>query len=253
MPPRPSPRTSPTHFLCIPLVTPASRPQLSKSLAAFKADVTSQDSFAIPTDAVRPLSTLHLTLGVMSFPNNEGVDKAIEVLRSLKPREILAGIKPLSSITSLAAPSQASNADGATQSLSSLNITLRGLHCMKSGPKADPSKASVLYAPPTYSEGIFQAFCEKIRAVFEEAGVMDKDNRGLLLHATIVNTIYVKGARGKKGSKLTIDATDILDRYDDYVWMEDVPVEKIAICRMGAKKIEGVDDQEYEIEAEADF
>ncbi|KAK1994011.1 hypothetical protein LX36DRAFT_226367 [Colletotrichum falcatum] len=244
MPPRPSARTSPTHFLCIPLVTPASRPQLSKSLAAFKADVTSQDSFAIPTDAVRPLGTLHLTLGIMSFPNNEGVGKAIEVLQGLKPRDILAGIKPLSSVTALAAASQAS---------SSLNITLRGLHCMKSGPKADPGKASVLYAPPTNPEGIFQAFCEKIRAVFEEAGVMDKDDRGLLLHATIVNTIYVKGVRGKKGSKLTIDATDILDRYDDHVWMEDVPVEKIAICRMGAKKIEGVDDQEYEVEAEIDF
>ncbi|GJC82608.1 uncharacterized protein ColLi_05446 [Colletotrichum liriopes] len=253
MPPRPNARASPTHFLCIPLVTPASRPQLSKSLSAFKADVTSQDSFAIPADAVRPLGTLHLTLGVMSFPNNEGVDKAIEVLKGLKPRDILAGIKPLSAITSLAAPAQASNAPGAAPPLSSLHITLRGLHCMKSGPKADPSKASVLYAPPTYSEGVFQTFCEKIRAVFEEAEVMDKDNRGLLLHATIVNTIYVKGARGKKGSKLTIDATDILDRYDDYVWMEDVPVEKIAICRMGAKKIEGVDDQEYEVEAEIDF
>ncbi|KZL79894.1 hypothetical protein CI238_02329 [Colletotrichum incanum] len=253
MPPRPNARTSPTHFLCIPLVTPASRPQLSKSLGAFKADVTSQDSFAIPADAVRPLGTLHLTLGVMSFPNNDGVDKAIEVLKGLKPREILAGIKPLSSITPLAAPAHASNTPGATPPLSSLNITLRGLHCMKSGPKADPSKASVLYAPPTYSEGIFQTFCEKIRTVFEEAEVMDKDSRGLLLHATIVNTIYVKGARGKKGSKLTIDATDILDRYDDYVWMEDVPIEKIAICRMGAKKIEGADDQEYEVEAEIDF
>ncbi|KAK1986649.1 kinase A anchor protein [Colletotrichum cereale] len=253
MPPRPSARTSPTHFLCIPLVTPASRPQLSKSLAAFKADVTSQDSFAIPTDAVRPLGTLHLTLGVMSFPNNEGVDEAVQVLKSLKPREILAGINSLSSITSLAAPSQASNASGAIPPHTSLNITLRGLHCMKSGPRADSRTASVLYAPPTHPEGIFQTFCEMIRATFEEAGVMDKDNRGLLLHATIVNTIYVKGARGKKGSKLTIDATDILDRYDDYVWMEDVPVEKIAICRMGAKNIGGVDDQEYEVEAEIDF
>ncbi|TQN66468.1 hypothetical protein CSHISOI_08956 [Colletotrichum shisoi] len=252
MPPRPHARPSPTHFLCIPLVTPASRPQLSKSLAAFKADVTSQDSFAIPVDAVRPLGTLHLTLGVMSFPNNEGVGKAIEVLKALKPRDILASIKPLSSVTRLAAPAQASNASNAPP-LSSLNITLRGLHCMKSGLKADPSKASVLYAPPAYSEGIFQTFCEKIRTVFEEAEVMGKDDRGLLLHATVINTIYVKGARGKKGSKLTIDATDILERYEDYIWMEDVSVEKIAICRMGAKKIEGADDQEYEVEAEIDF
>lgn len=82
---------------------------------------------------------------------------------------------------------------------------------------------------------------------------MEKDDRGLLLHATIINTIYVKGGRGKKGPKLTIDARDIIDRYDDYVWVEDMAVDKIAICRMGAKQVEGVDDQEYEVEADINF
>ncbi|EXF78048.1 hypothetical protein CFIO01_13638 [Colletotrichum fioriniae PJ7] len=251
MPPRPNARPSPTHFLCIPLVTPASRPQLSKSLASFKADVTNQDSFAIPTDAVRPLGTLHLTLGIMSLTKDEGISKATEVLKNLKPRDILAGITPLSSETPLAGKAQSSASAPGTDS--PLQITLRGLHCMKSGPRADPSKASVLYAPPAHGEGVFQTFCERIRATFEEAGVMEKDARGLLLHATIVNTIYVKGGWSKKGPKLTIDARDILDRYDDYVWMEDVPLEKIAICRMGAKKIEGTDDEAYEVEAEIDF
>ncbi|OHE97639.1 hypothetical protein CORC01_07054 [Colletotrichum orchidophilum] len=251
MPPRPNARPSPTHFLCIPLVTAASRPQLSKSLASFKADVTSPDSFAVPTDAVRPLGTLHLTLGVMSLARGEGVDKATEVLKSLKPREILAGISSLASITTL--PGKAQSSTSAPGTDSPLRITLRGLHCMKSGPRADPSKSSVLYAPPINPEGVFQIFCERIRATFEEAGVMEKDDRGLLLHATIVNTIYVKGGRGKTGPKLSIDARDILDRYDDYVWMENVPLEKIAICRMGAKKIEGVDDEAYEVVAEIDF
>ncbi|KAF9877793.1 hypothetical protein CkaCkLH20_04928 [Colletotrichum karsti] len=236
MPPRPAP----THFLCIPLITPSSRPQLSKSLASFKADVTSPDSFAIPSDSVRPLGTLHLTLGVMSFPKNEGLDKAVEVLKSLRPREILSTVKPLSSITQLAGPATSTPEKP-------LSLTLRGLHSIQPAPKA-----SVLYAPPVDTEGVFRAFCEKLRAVFQEAEVMEKEDRPLLLHATIVNTIYVKG-RGKKGSKVTIDARDILDRYDDYVWMEDVPVEKIAICRMGAKKIEGEDDQEYEVEAEIEF
>ncbi|KAE9575963.1 hypotheticall protein [Colletotrichum fructicola] len=241
MPPRPPPRTSPTHFLCIPLVTASSRSQLSKSLASFKADVTSPDSFAIPSDAVRPLGTLHLTLGVMSFPKNEGVEKAVEVLQSLKPREILSTVKPLSSITPLAGPASSTPEKP-------LSLTLRGLHSIQPA-----QKATVLYAPPIDPDGVFRGFCEKLRGVFQEAEVMDNEDRPLLLHATIVNTIYVKGGRGKKGPRMTIDARDILDRYDDYVWMEDVPVEKIAICRMGAKQIEGVDDQEYEVEAEIDF
>ncbi|KAF6816840.1 hypothetical protein CSOJ01_02771 [Colletotrichum sojae] len=242
MPPRPAPRSAPTHFLCIPLITPASRPQLSKSLAAFKADVVSPDSFAIPADAVRPLGTLHLTLGVMSLPRIEGVEKAVEVLKGLRPREILSGVKPLSSVTPLAGSSTA------PESASPLSITLRGLHSIQPAPKA-----SVLYAPPIDPQGTFYSFCEKLRAVFQDVEVMEKEDRPLLLHATIVNTIYVKGGRGKKGAKTTIDARDILDRYDDYVWMENVPVEKIAICRMGAKNIEGTDDQEYEVEAEIDF
>ncbi|KAK1674411.1 kinase A anchor protein [Colletotrichum godetiae] len=250
MPPRPNARPSPTHFLCIPLVTSASRPQLSKSLASFKADVTNPDSFAVQPDAVRPLGTLHLTLGIMSLAKDEGISKATEVLKSLKPRDILAGITPLSSSTPLAGKAQSTSAP---ETDSPLRITLRGLHCMKSGPRADPSKASVLYAPPEQGEGVFQTFCEKIRATFEEAGVIGKDDRGLLLHATIVNTIYVKGGWSKKGPKLTIDARDILDRYDDYIWMEDVPLEKITICRMGAKKIEGTDDEAYEVEAEIDI
>lgn len=243
MPPRPAP----THFLCIPLVTPSSRPQLSKSLASFKADVTSSDSFAIPADAVRPLGTLHLTLGVMSFPRNEGLDKAVEVLKTLKPREMLSTIKPVSPLTPLAGSGPVSAVNKTPEQEQHLSLTLRGLHSIQPAPKA-----SVLYAPPIDTEGVFRAFCERLRGVFQEAEVMEKEDRPLLLHATIVNTIYVKG-RGKKGPKVTVDARDILDRYDDYVWMEDVPVEKIAICRMGAKKIEGVDDQEYEVEAEIEF
>ncbi|TEA19551.1 Uncharacterized protein C8034_v009385 [Colletotrichum sidae] len=233
------PRASPTHFLCIPLITPASRPQLSQSLASFRADVTSPDSFAIPADAVRPLGTLHLTLGVMSLPKSENIERAVEVLRHLNPREILEGVKPLSSLTPLG------NTASAPEKLS---ITLRGLHSIQPAPKA-----SVLYAPPIDSDGILRSFCEKVKAVFQDAEVMEKENRPLLLHATVVNTIYVRGGRGKKGARITIDSRDILGRYDDFVWMEDVPVEKIAICRMGAKKIEGVDDQEYEVEAEIDF
>ncbi|KAJ8121705.1 hypothetical protein ONZ43_g1912 [Nemania bipapillata] len=119
------------------------------------------------------------------------------------------------------------------------------------------AKASVLYAPPLDTDGVLARFCEKLRSAFQEAGLMIEENRPLLLHATILNTIYVKGrktsreGRGKNREKLTIDARQILDRYDDYLWMEDVPLEKIAICKMGAKKQED-GDEIYEVEAEID-
>ena len=131
------------------------------------------------------------------------------------------------------------------------------------------SRATVLYAAPTDDNGrgtTLQVFCEKLQAAFREAGLMaseegERDARPLLLHATVLNTIYVKGGRGggsgKKGGRrrerLTVDARPILDRYDDFVWMRDVPLEKIAICRMGAKKVGDDGDEAYEVEAEIDL
>ena len=229
MPPKPSP----THFLCVPLVTSASRPQLVQSLGSFLADVSSPASFGVPEDAVRPVGTLHLTLGVFSLPQSESLERAKELLRSLKPREMLAAAAK----TETAAPPP-------------LSITLRGLLSMQA-----PSKAAVLYAAPVDPLGTLQGFCEKLRAAFQEAELMVEDNRPLLLHATILNTVYVKGRRKnvRRGERLTIDARGILDRYEDQVWMEDIPVEKIAICRMGAKKVEVdgiVVDEQYVVEEE---
>ena len=63
-----------------------------------------------------------------------------------------------------------------------------------------------------------------------DAGFLVKDERPLLLHATLVNTIYVPGVRGSRG-----DARDVLGRYEDTVWGRG-RVEKVVICRMGAKK-----------------
>ncbi|KAI0882518.1 kinase A anchor protein [Annulohypoxylon maeteangense] len=238
MPPLPSP----THFLCIPLVTRASRHQLSASLSAFSADVTSPDSFAIPEQAVRPLGTLHLTIGVMSFPKDEGLEKAVALLKTLVPRSILTSIK----VAEATSAGMTKEPSGSPPPL--LSLTLRGLHSMQ--PSA--SKTSVLYASPSDTEGTLQRFCEDLRSTFQEAGLMAVENRPLLLHATILNTVYVKGRKKGRKEKLLIDACGILDRYDDFVWMEDVPVEKIAICRMGAKKQED-GDEAYEIEAEIDL
>ncbi|KAI0601883.1 kinase A anchor protein [Biscogniauxia sp. FL1348] len=249
MPPRPPP----THFLCIPLVNGASRNQLSASLASFNADVTSPDSFGIPEQAVRPVGTLHLTLGVMSFPKNEGLEQAVSLLKTLVPRQILAATNvPPADITS-GLERQGTGTKEPSGPLSPLlSVTLKGLRSMQPA-----SKASVLYSSPIDSEGTLMKFCERLRSTFQEAGFIAEENRPLLLHATIVNTIYVKGrnsgkGKGKRYDKLTIDARGILERYDGFVWMQDVPVEKIAICRMGAKKQDD-GEEAYEVEAEIDI
>ncbi|KAF4963034.1 hypothetical protein FSARC_8922 [Fusarium sarcochroum] len=227
MPPKPV-RAAPTHFVCISLAGP----QLARSLAAFRTEVTNPAGFGVPPGAVRPLGTMHLTLGVMSL-KDETIEQATEVLRGLKLKEFLTTAKA-------AVPSSTTE--------ERLSITLQGLHAIHT-----PAKTSVLYAPPVDTDGILYKFCEQIKTTFQEAGLMVKEDRPLLLHATVINTIYVKDGRGRRREKLTIDARDMVSLYDDYVWLEDMPLEKVTLCRMGAKKIEGTDDEAYEVEAEVGF
>lgn len=294
MPPKPSipasgPRSSPpTHFLCIPLVTAASRPQLSASLSAFEEDVCSPTSFALPEEAVRPVGTLHLTLGVMSFPStpphasrNQGesagsvseekersLDKARELLRNLKLREIWrAACREAEERTRM--PEAKAGTQREDEEEEEIKIMLKGLASMQT-----PTRASVLYAPPVDPQGKLYGFCEKVRDAFREGGVMGDDGgRPLLLHATVVNTIYVKdkgnsdakrggrggGGRGRGGKggggrkeRLAFDATGIIDRYEEEVWMKGVKMEGVAICKMGAKKVlsedgEETGDEKYEV------
>ncbi|KAB5582722.1 kinase A anchor protein [Coniochaeta sp. 2T2.1] len=267
MPPKPFP----THFLCIPLVTPSSRPQLSPSLLSFAADVaaeTAETATVIPPSAIRPVGTLHLTLGVCSFPKNEGLEAAKDLLRSLKPREILASARreaaARTTLPGADAPKPDSDkAEGVEETEELLRTTLRGLASMQI-----PQKTSVLYAHPVDDRGVLQTFCEKLRGVFIDAGLMQEENRPLLLHATVLNTIYVKNPpgesgggggnkrkRGRRGEKLAFDARGLIDRYEDQVWMSDCPVGRIELCKMGAKKVDvdGVEDEVYEAVAEVEF
>ncbi|TLD32904.1 hypothetical protein PspLS_01353 [Pyricularia sp. CBS 133598] len=255
-----------THFLAIPLLpsSPASpaRTQLSRALSAFRDEVAA--GYAVPPDAVRPLGTLHLTLGVMALGGNGGGDlaRAVALLRTMKPREVLAE-----------AAGKGDQGDPGGDG-GGLTISLRGLCTMQK----DTSKATVLYAQPTLppqpepSSNILQSFCERVAATFKDAGLMVAENRPLKLHATVVNTIYAKGGQrsSKRGAggkrfgkdKVTVDATGILERFEDYVWAEDVQLNRLVIYKMGAKKIrrEGIDggdheedDAAYEVEAEVEI
>ena len=268
-PPKPPPRQQLTHFLCIPLATPAGRPQLVDSLATFHADVTATSvtmtsggsggpSSAnnrntttrrgqLPPSALRPAGTLHLTLGVLCLGDGDRLQEAVTRLQSLGKGDD-------------ATPGPAEDKP--------ISMALRGLHAMQ-----PPARATVLYASPVDEKtgslaaagGPLLELCEHVRTVF--ADLMVPDERPLLLHATIVNTVYAKerwgaggrggrgGNRGGGGAKLTFDARELIERYDDFVWMERVPVQKVALCRMGAQTT-AVDDDgcvvdaAYPVEAE---
>ncbi|KAK3675173.1 hypothetical protein LTR78_005107 [Recurvomyces mirabilis] len=164
-----------------------------------------------------------------------------------------------------------------------LTIDLQGLVSMH-----DPQKTSILYSAPHDPTERLYPFCLAVQKLFKDAGFLVDDNRELTLHATIMNTIYAKG-RAKRPPKntqrqqtpepdqsarasaeapegpaindraaghgpeadapLKIDATHLLEQYEDFVWAKDVKLDRIAICEMGAKKITDAEfrvvDEEY--------
>ncbi|KAI5197000.1 hypothetical protein E4T39_07493 [Aureobasidium subglaciale] len=301
-----------THFLCIPLVNPTSQPQLEASIRQFKEDVctvrpveTSPETASVaestvkdviaqgespsenigetttPTvqaltiteQAIRPLGSLHLTLGVMSL-DEEKLSQATTLLQSLDLETLLQ------KATSDQADQTSPEISHESLSTNPLTISLSSLEPMQS-----PTKTSILYIVPTDATNRLYPLCSALRNTFTSAGLLVPDNRPLNLHATLVNTIYIKGRKKKKKattsnpasktentntttttqtgstedkllvkecdikandpssghgpaakSSLYLDASSLLPRYKSHIWASEIPISRLAICEMGTKK-----------------
>ncbi|KEQ69752.1 hypothetical protein M436DRAFT_55322 [Aureobasidium namibiae CBS 147.97] len=269
-----------THFLCIPLVNSVSQPQLEASIGKFKEHVCSAvpvqasqevesaaDKSNVSTlhpEAVRPLGSLHLTLGVMSLDEAK-LAQATALLESLDLGNLLqeatssqtSQVKTTdTSATTLNSAPPTSTIKALTLQSLPLTLSLEGLEPMQS-----PTKTSILYLRPHDQTNRLQPLCQALRKVFTVSGLLVPDTRPLRLHATIVNTIYIKGRKKNNKptseatqakdagantpdsghgpsakSSLYLDATSLLSTYESHVWASDIPISKIAICEMGVRK-----------------
>jgi activating signal cointegrator complex subunit 1 len=233
----------------------------------------------IPEKAIRPVGTLHLTLGVMSLESGERIQGAISLLQELDVAELLAR-RPPESVN-------ASGKEMAATEVPPMSIDLSSLVSMH-----PPTRTSVLYAAPLDPTDRLQSFGERLRNSFMDAGFLVPDDRLLKLHATVINTVYAKsGTRGHQrqprgqdrpgsiqntsilgrviaesstpGASGTaqevnryprengsLDATLLLEQCKDFVWAKNLRIERLAICKMGAKKVldslGNVVDEKYE-------
>lgn len=141
-----------------------------------------------------------------------------------------------------------------TAPIKPLKIDLKGLESMHS-----PEKTSILYSAPKDHTDRLYNFCLAVQKLFKDKGFLVEDDRELKLHATIINTIYAKGKKRrppkrdampqvsanasteqghgpKANAPLKIDARSLLDEYNNFVWAQNVVLDRLAICEMGAKK-----------------
>ncbi|KAF2202059.1 hypothetical protein GQ43DRAFT_440007 [Delitschia confertaspora ATCC 74209] len=176
-----------THFLCLPLVNSSSEKQLASSLEKFKQEVTSQDgkekNTYVPEKAIRPVGTLHLTLGVMSL-DEEGMGKVGQAVAELDLSNLLSGGANATPI---------STSPDESKPIQPLSLSISGLRSMQHA-----KSTSVLYAEPRDPDNRLEPLANALRDHFTEKGLLVPDNRPLKLHATIVNTIYAK-AKGRGG------------------------------------------------------
>ncbi|KFY55220.1 hypothetical protein V497_07108, partial [Pseudogymnoascus sp. VKM F-4516 (FW-969)] len=143
-----------------------------------------------------------------------------------------------------------------------VRVTLKGLAATR-----DPAKTSVLYAPPVDETRALQRFGELVRSHFacligpppapsspaappDVAGPatqemvvapVGKPLPGLLMHATVFNTVYIPGKSRRDRERVEIDARGLIEAFGEMVWMENIRVEELALLRMGAKVVDGVE------------
>jgi len=187
---------------------------------------------------MRPAQAAHLTLGVMSLPSEEAVERAIELLRSTDMKALLqeaAAVAATAAATAAAATAGAPEISKLQQlQQQPLTISLRGLATMSS-----PRKTTVVYTLPHDPSGRLQPFSNAIRRRFVEGGLIKDERRGLKLHLTLVNTAYATSGKKKSRKRAkTLDVESLLEEFGDRV-LVDVAVDRVSICLMGARKRDG--------------
>lgn len=243
----------------------------------------------IPAAAQRPVGTLHLTLGVMSLETEEAVKRAVDVLRRADLRGMLqqvdqlyGGHKPeqvrdpgdavapvvdvmgaaedvAAAITTLekpvSPPPKVNRELQSAEEVRPLKVNMQGVGTFPERPQKPGSKTRVVFAQAhdavPEEAGRLQAFAEMVRDHFVNEGIVNKEARPLRLHATVANSKYTKGYRGRSGAR-AMDAQEVVRVFggevsDDgsdgggygagaggFVWAKDVVIDRVRICKMGA-------------------
>ncbi|EEQ88122.2 uncharacterized protein BDCG_03242 [Blastomyces dermatitidis ER-3] len=174
-----------THFLCLPLVNSTSIPQLVSSLSEFRdsiplvpppvsarvaASAQLPDTPLFPDGALRPLGTLHLTLGVMSLPTKERLEEALAFLQSLDLESMLREAEIQARAAATREDSISNNTPAVGSAPQPLFINLISLHAL---PKA--KAATILHAKPVDSTSRLYPLCVSLRNKFIEAGFIQQE------------------------------------------------------------------------------
>lgn len=255
-----------THFLAIPLVTPKSRSQVHEAFKCLRDDLA---AIGVPADAIRSLGLLHLDLQILlRLDTPERMAKATEILQKVSIKETLPTMHGSSTSNNLfrypLRPLPKSVKD-TNHSITPPSVSISGLFC-RPGREAKTHRLSTISYDATHRVRNLRL---RLAHAYQAAGLSPKPRRPRdpQVQAALNDTLGSSDAivclvkiptsskvipsgripgKFKNSSLPPFDARGLLERYKDHVWMENAPLDRVSICkigfrRMGAEELPEVD------------
>ena len=242
-----------THYICIPIVTASSRPQLTRSLGLLR---DSPASASVPLRAFVPVDTLNVSLRVvMSLPTPDRFAKAEKLLQSLDLNSLTRELsKP-----SLSERSIKERFSCLEKSLSlspvafvnqplPLRVTLSGLvaHPLRNQDIMARTLVAQCHDPTSRVDHL----CNNLAIIFEAAGLYNPSSSyslqkslghsvgliqtGLIPLSKLVPSRHDPG-KLKAEAPLEIDSRDLVRTFRAFIWADSIRLERLSICRLGFK------------------
>lgn len=247
-----------THFLAIPLVTPTSRSQVGDSFKCLWDDLI---AIGVPISAIRPPGLLNLNLDILlRLDTPERTAKAKEILQEVSIEEALPTIHGSSTSDRLyKRPSMAllKSVKDTNYSIAPTSVSISGLFCGP-GREAKTHGLSTLSYDATHRVSNLRL---RLAHAYRAAGLSPKPRHPHghpaqpalqdILGSCDTTVCLVKTPRSGKVMPSEwdpgrfkclalppFDARGLLERYKDHVWMENAPLDRVSICKLGLQKVE---------------
>ncbi len=246
-----------THFLCLPIATVLSIPQLEQRLQQFRNDPTTSK---IPPGAYRPLQTLHIPIRPLSLPAADRIEAASHHLQNLDIDSLLrrksdrtpghtTGVRQMQQRGSAHTFSTDSRLPPLTITLSGIRSThMAGRGSMLDGGSLH-NRLHASYTDPTSRVG---AFRDEIKRSFDVAGFQIPRYRRFRPSDTHLITIlstkhawsrpkinvpdHAKPGKFRRAPPPMFETKEITEKFENFVLVENVRLEKLSLCELGLWK-----------------
>ena len=246
-----------THFLTIPLVSPTSRSHIRDSFKCLWDDLA---AIGVPKDAIRPLGLLHVDLEAsLSLKTPERMAKAKKILQQLSIKEFQP-TRHKSSISrnlfGYVSGASPTSKDDIKNIMAPPSVSISGLFCSPGkeantfslhakvydathGVKNWKIRVADAYQAAGLSPGPRRQRDSSTKAAMDE--FLESSAATICLmripRSTVVIPCHYDPGKVMNSNFPPCDARGLLERYKDHLWVENAPLERVSICRIGLLRL----------------